>query len=69
MAYNVCILLIIFEICFITGLNSIIVDKNNEFYDCVKNIIIEQKHLNKIHTTENNKSTKKNKGISFDNIY
>ena len=36
---------------FLTDLNS---DKSNKFYDCVKNIKIEQNYLDKMASAENN---------------
>ena len=54
-----------FDNCFVTDVNSIGSDKNNKFYDCVKEINVEQSDLDEIHTAENNISIKQNIGNNF----
>ena len=44
----------------IADVNSIVRDKNNQFYGCVKDIKVEQNDLDKMQTAENN--------ISYRNI-
>ena len=55
----------VFEKLRLTYLNSIINDKNNQFYNCVKYIKIEQNDLNKVHTAESNISIGENEGNRF----
>ena len=43
------------------GAKSTVSGKNNQFYDCVKEIKVEQNDLDKMHTVENNNSIKQNK--------
>ena len=46
-------------------MNSAVSDKNNNFYDCVKDKKVEQNNLDKIHTAEKDISMKQNIGKSF----
>ena len=46
-------------------MNNIDSDKNNETYNCVKHVKVENNDLNEIHTAENNNSIKQNKGKHF----
>ena len=49
-------------------MNSIVSDKNNQLYDCVKDIKVEQNDLDKMHTAENNISDQ-NIGMNFNFIF
>ena len=46
-------------------MNSIVSDKNNKFYYCVKDKKVEQNDLDKVHTFENSMPTNQSKGENF----
>ena len=54
-----------FDISFITDVNSAVSDTNNQFYDCVKDIKVEQNDLFKMHTAESNISINQCIGNNF----
>ena len=49
-----------------TDVNSIVSDKNNQFYDCLKDIKVEQNYFHKLHTPKNITSIKQNTGNKFE---
>ena len=49
----------------ITAVNIIVSDKNNQVFDCVKDIKVEQNYLHKIYTAENNLPINQNEGNIF----
>ena len=49
----------------IADVNSIVRDKNNQFYGCVKDIKVEQNDLDKMRTAKRNISIKQNEGNNF----
>ena len=46
-------------------MNSIVSNKNGQFYDCVKDIKVEQNDSDKMHTAQNNMLMKKTVGMYF----